>query len=1110
MKKLVTAFFAVFLLASCSSPVLKWIDIPAGKGGRIIGQPADKEIVSFSFGIEDETDLPIGKNPDSTGKIPISVILPEGTPVTRLAPAVEYIGKNLTPAPGEAGDFSSPKVYTVTAEDDSSRDYVVKVFLKSQTSKEIVRFALDVSETGSSALTVEGVIDQAAGAITVSVPAGTNTKSLTAHIAHTGVAVQDPLNQSYVDETFSVTSRDFSAPTDWTVTAGDHSAKTYTVTVTREKSHDKEILSFSLVSGDNVIIGGEPQPDGKYPILAIVPPITLPKSLDSLAAFISYTGVSISPAPERELDFRKPETYTVTAEDRSTRDYVVTVISKDDSFDSLARITGFYFSDPLVEGVIDETAQTIALTVPAGTNLSALRPEIYYIGDSISPRDGQSKDFTNSVTYTVRARDGTTRSYDVSVFVSNVPIQPQVDVPGTSGEKVDVGVDADADGKYAIIVELPAFINNPVININPGGTGGIGPQTRTKTINNNNVFNYITMGDNDEYNIVVINPPSSTPSNIPGNAASIDGFWFNSPVAVGMIDETTGTGTAADPIPISVKVPYGTDLRNLAATVCYTGKEIAGIPGSNPLKDSARSFTGPVDYKVNSNDGKVFKTYRVTVTAAKNNAKEITAFSFDKVTPTSAMISAMPNAAGKYPIVVTVPLGQTITNLTAVITHTGASIAGDNISGTSATVTASSPVAFNSTTPVDYTVTAEDGSTKTYAVTVRNAVPDEDKIEITGFYFTEPLAVGAVNQDTDTITVRVPSKTNTASLRPTMYFKGMSVKPGSGAVNNFSGPVTYTVTGISGKTRPYTVTVISTPSSSSDITRFTFPDIPGIETIIGAMPGTDGTYPISIWVPPGTELGNLTPDITNTGTSVTPGPGAPAAGTPGDFNGPQTYTVTAEDGSVKTYTVTVNARSGDAKVITSLVFDEVPVTGGSVRVVASIDQAAHTITADVPFTATVTALKPTLTWIGRSIAGPSGGDKTANPFTDTARNFTSSQKYTVKDQDGAEQDYTVTVILKSSVGVSFSGDVENTIISSSDFDQNTGVVTVTVNSGIESPYEWYVDGVKQPVPTTQDTLALNVGDGAFIPGRHEITVSGKKDGLHYTGKVYFTVSGGTK
>jgi hypothetical protein len=1098
MKKFLMPLIGLFFLISCSSPVLKWINIPDAGSGRILGQSAEKEILSLSFGIDGETDIPVGKNPDSTGKIPVSVILPAGTDPRFLRPAITYIGDHLNPPPGEAEDFSSPVVYRVTAEDNSSRDYIVRVYIKDDASKAIVRFALDVSGTGNSAQTVEGIIDEAAGLITVGVPGGTDPKSLKAHIAHTGATVQDPHGGLHPDETFSFTG-DFSAPTPWTVTARNHTTKTYTVTVVTEKSHDKEITRFSFgITNEEVIIGGEPQSDGTYPILAIVPAGT---SLTGRQPFVSYTGISISPGPNAALDFTIPEVYTVTAEDRSTRDYIVTVIRQDDNFNSLKQITGFYFSDPLVEGVIDEVAKTIVLTVPRGTNLGALRPEIYYIGASISPLDGQPKDFTNPVVYTVRAQDGTTQSYTVSVFPSGGPVQPKIDVPGTDGEKVTMGT--GENGNVVIIVELPIYITNPTININYGGGA-----TGTETVNNNNVYNIIMAGDNNEYNIVVINPPADASSGVAANAASIDGFYFTAPVAVGNIgktDGTEGTGTPADPYRITVTVPYGTDLRNLAATICYTGKEIAGIPGPNPLKDNGRSFTGPVDYTVNAANGTTTKTYRVTVTAALNNAKEISDFSFNGIN-TSAVISAVPNAEGKYPIVVTVPQGQSLSGLSPVITHTGVSVTGSSVSGPGTVTGSSANFSSSSTRPVDYTVTAENGSTKTYAVTVRNAAPLEDNIEITGFYFTEPLAVGTVNQTTDTITVMVPSKTNTASLKPTVYFKGMSVKPGSGAANDFSGPVTYTVTGNSGKTRPYTVTVNSSPASSKDITRFTFPGITNSETIIGAIPDADGTYPISVWVPAGTDLDNRGPDITYTGVNI-----IPAMGTSLNFNVPQTYTVTAEDGSVKTYKVTVGTQSGDTKVITGIVFEEVPVTGGTDRVVASINQTARIITAEVSFTANVSQLRPTITYIGKSIAGPSGGDKTANPYTDTARDFSSNQIYTVKDQSGAGQSYTVTVIRKSSVTIQFEGDVEKDIIASKNFNPGTGVFTVTVNTAnVNSPYDWYLDGVKQPVSNTGDTFTLNVGNGTFTPGRHEIMVSGQKNGLHYTGKVYFTVSGETK
>jgi hypothetical protein len=318
--------------------------------------------------------------------------------------------------------------------------------------------------------------------------------------------------------------------------------------------------------------------------------------------------------------------------------------------------------------------------------------------------------------------------------------------------------------------------------------------------------------------------------------------------------------------------------------------------------------------------------------------------------------------------------------------------------------------------------------------------------------------------------------------------------------------VTYTVTGNSGKTRSYTVTVISSQSSTNDITRFTFPDI-STETIIGAVPDEDGSYPVSVWVPGGTDLADLgVPNITYTGLSI-----SSEGGSPGDFGGPKTYTVTAEDGGVKTYKVTVSPRSEDAKIITSLIFEEVPVAGGSLRVVASINQDDHTITAEVPFSANTGSLKPTLTYIGKSVAGPSGGGKTANPFTDTPRDFTAGQTYTVTDQNGEEQSYTVRVIRKSSVEVSFTGEADAAIIADSVINQDTGVMTITLNTAaVAGPYEWYLNGVKQPVPSTQDTLTLNVGDGTFIPGRHEIVVSGRKNGLHYTGKVYFMVGGDTK
>jgi hypothetical protein len=1128
VKKFLIHFILVSALAACSNPELKWIDTMTAvdeNPGRISGSVGAKEIVFFTFGIDGETDLPIGKQHDISGNIPITIILPAGNSPNALVPAVEYIGKSLDPLSGVTRDFNSPVIYTVTAEDGSTATYGVTVYVKGPGSKDIVHFAIDVSS-----MSAEGTIDQGKGTITVTVPAGTDLAHLTAHVTHTGDFTLGPLGRPHSDETFTFTG-DFSAPTKWTVVAQDDSTKEYTVTVVREKSHDKEITLFNLgIAGEEDIIGGEPQPDGKYPIVAIVPS---DGPLADKSPFIKYVGASISPAQETPLDFSAPKTYTVTAEDGSTREYTVTIVQKNSTADDEKIITGFYFNEPLVQGIIDQVSHTIALTVPAGTNLSALRPDIYYKGAFVSPISGRPIDFTEPVKYKVYAQDGQSQEYTVHVFPAPAP--PVVDVPGEgSGAKVDVGTDKGTgtdSGNYTVIVEFPTNIENPVINITYPAASTVDNETLNQILNqlillqnkevthitNNTINNYIknnpsyTQISNDvKVDVTVINPPANPPSQPTppvSNTASIDAFYFTSPVAVGVIG-TTGTGTTANPIPITVSVPYGTDLRNLTAGICYTGKEIAGIPGTSPLKHTT-SFASPVSYTVNAQDDKTTKTYKVTVTPTQNNAKEITAFSFkdDGVVMKNVIISAVPNAAKKYPIDVTVSLtnGATLNSLTPVITINGKTLSGKGFSTDAngpGTVTVSTAVNFSNETSVEYKVTAENGETRTYSVTVYEESND-DNPEITGFYFTNPPAVGLVNQNTDTISVTVPSGANIRALTPALYFNGASVQPASGQAKDFSGPVAYTVTGTSGKTRQYTVTVTPTPSNAKDITRFTIPGVPSAETVISAVTDSDGTYPIAVWVPTGLPLNSIAPAITHTGVSISPSPGTPL-----NFNTSQKYTVTAEDGSTKTYTVSVKTRDDDAKIMTSFIFNEVPVSEGApVRAVGSINQTAHTVSVKVPYNANVSSLVPTITYIGKSISGPGGSDRTANPFTGTAQNFNTNKTYTVKDQNNGEQTYTVTVTKQSPFTVSFTGEIETSVIASNTFDQNSGVVTVTVDTGnVSAPYEWYVNGVKQPAPNTQTTFSLNVGDGSFTPGRHEIMVSGKKNGLHYTTKVYFDVS----
>ena len=79
-------------------------------------------------------------------------------------------------------------------------------------------------------------------------------------------------------------------------------------------------------------------------------------------------------------------------------------------------ITGFVIDG--VAGVVDNTTNTISVVMAYGTDVTKLIPIIS--GNniaSISPASGQMVDFTNSVRYTVTLTDGTVKYYTVTVYV---------------------------------------------------------------------------------------------------------------------------------------------------------------------------------------------------------------------------------------------------------------------------------------------------------------------------------------------------------------------------------------------------------------------------------------------------------------------------------------------------------------------------------------------------------------------------------------------------------------------------------------------------------------------------------------------------------------------
>jgi hypothetical protein len=251
--------------------------------------------------------------------------------------------------------------------------------------------------------------------------------------------------------------------------------------------------------------------------------------------------------------------------------------------------------------------------------------------------------------------------------------------------------------------------------------------------------------------------------------------------------------------------------------------------------------------------------------AQSGDEKNITSFSILDIAGTIAADT----------INLTVPFGSPRDALVPSFQHTGAS------------VSPASGVAQNFTNPVVYTVTAANGTTKQYTVTVNVAKSSAKSITL----FQINRIAGNITGMA--ITLTLPFATDRSALTPILTHTGKTISPSSGVPLDFRQPVTYRVTAEDDSTADYTVVVtLEAPSKTKDILSF---DVVNCTTTISSDT-------IVVRLPILSSQRSLTPRIVHNGVSV-----SPPSGIPRDFTSPVLYTVTAQDGSIKVYTVTALA-----------------------------------------------------------------------------------------------------------------------------------------------------------------------------------------------------------
>lgn len=298
-------FFGILLLCtflfSCSKPDN---DPLTGGQNTLSEKSEEKNILTFKL-LEQTATIN-----NTTNKVELT--LPNGTTLNSLIPEITVSSKSsISPKSGDAQNFSSPVIYTVTAENGTTKDYSVIVSTIKSNEKAIRSFVVN----GKNA-----TINEMGKIIQLELPSGSSLTSLSPTIVISEKATISPK---------STVATNFAAPVIYTVTAEDGSTIQYSVVITLKKSSEKNILTFDLIKSNlsnsfytktpDTVIGYINQNTKEIiftsqenaNIQNITPLITLP------------VGATVTPNSMIGQDFNIPLSYSVKAEDGTTNQYVV-------------------------------------------------------------------------------------------------------------------------------------------------------------------------------------------------------------------------------------------------------------------------------------------------------------------------------------------------------------------------------------------------------------------------------------------------------------------------------------------------------------------------------------------------------------------------------------------------------------------------------------------------------------------------------------------------------------------------------------------------------------------------------------------------------------------
>lgn len=181
------------------------------------------------------------------------------------------------------------------------------------------------------------------------------------------------------------------------------------------KSSLKVIYSFRIKASNNPGLANDIEGVLSHDSIILNAAATI--NVSSLIPTISFGGVSLLPNASTPQNYTSEIVYTVTAEDGSQKNYktYLNILSSTKSISSfIFKASNNVSLSSDLAGII--SGDSILVQIPSGIALNSLVPTITYIGQSLSPQNETTNNFTYPANYQVTAQDGSHRNY--TVFVS--------------------------------------------------------------------------------------------------------------------------------------------------------------------------------------------------------------------------------------------------------------------------------------------------------------------------------------------------------------------------------------------------------------------------------------------------------------------------------------------------------------------------------------------------------------------------------------------------------------------------------------------------------------------------------------------------------------------